>query len=262
MLIQKWQITLKTDKTLKKKVHLIIEIFFTILLELKKCIFKGKKDLDQSVSFFLLTYYVILIMDQKLQELTNKLFEEGVVKGNQEAERIISEATQKAKEIIENANNEANKIIANAGKKSEELTKNTQSELQLASEQIVTALQQEVINLVNGKIVEEAVKPATNDVNFIQQLILTAVQNWAIKQDLLVVVSDSDKKAVEDFFASTAKQLLDKGVKIESANNIKAGFQIGPADGSYKVSFTQDDFINFFKEFIRPKVVELLYGKK
>ena len=51
---------------------------------MKKCIFKGKKDLDQSVSFFLLTYYVILIMDQKLQELTNKLFEEGVVKGNQE----------------------------------------------------------------------------------------------------------------------------------------------------------------------------------
>ena len=99
---------------------------------MKKCIFKGKKDLDQSVSFFLLTYYVILIMDQKLQELTNKLFEEGVVKGNQEAERIISEATQKAKEIIENANNEANKIIENAGKKSEELTKNTQSELQLA----------------------------------------------------------------------------------------------------------------------------------
>jgi len=201
-------------------------------------------------------------MDQKLQELTEKLYQEGVVKGNQEAEKIIANAHSQAKEIIEKAKAEAEAIIIGSEKKSEELSKTTRSELQLASGQMVSALQQEVVNLISGKIVENTVKPATDDIKYIQQLILTAVQNWSAKQDLLIVVSEKDKKSIEDYFASLSKQQLDKGITITSANKIKAGFQVGPADGSYKVSFTQDDFMNFFKEFIRPKVVELLYGQK
>lgn len=201
-------------------------------------------------------------MDQKLQELTEKLYQEGVSRGNQEAEKIISDARSQAKEIIEKAKSDAEAIIKDSEKKSAELSKNTHSELQLASGQLLSALQQEVTNLVSGKIIEQSVKPATDDIKFIQQLMLTAVQNWVSTQDVQVVVSEKDKKAIEDFFSNLTKQQLDKGIKIETANNIKAGFHIGPSDGSYKVSFTQEDFMNFFKEFIRPKVVELLYGQK
>lgn len=201
-------------------------------------------------------------MDQKLQELTEKLYQEGVLKGNNEAEKIIADARVQAKEIIENAKAEAEAIIIDSEKKSAELSKNTRSELQLASGQMLSALQQEVVNLISGSIIESTVKPATDDIKYIQELILTAVQNWSAKQDLLIAVSEKDIKSIEDFFGSHVKQQLEKGITINSANNIKAGFQIGPADGSYKVSFTQDDFMNFFKEFIRPKVVELLYGQK
>jgi V/A-type H+-transporting ATPase subunit E len=201
-------------------------------------------------------------MDQKLQELTEKLYQEGVLKGNNEAEKIIADARVQAKEIIENAKAEAEAIIIDSEKKSAELSKNTRSELQLASGQMLSALQQEVVTLISGSIIEATVKPATDDIKYIQELILTAVQNWSAKQDLLIAVSEKDIKSIESFFESHVKKQLDKGITINSANNIKAGFQIGPADGSYKVSFTQDDFMNFFKEFIRPKVVELLYGQK
>ena len=40
---------------------------------------------------------------------------------------------------------------------------------------------------------------------------------------------------------------------------MKGGFKIGPADGSYKISFSEDDFENFFKSFLRPKTIEMLY---
>ncbi|MDA3930298.1 MAG: V-type ATP synthase subunit E [Prolixibacteraceae bacterium] len=201
-------------------------------------------------------------MDQKLKELTEKLFNEGVSKGNEQANQIIADANQKSDEIIANAEAKAKTIVAEAEKKAADLDKNTKSELQLASGQMVNALEQEITNLVNGKIVTSTIKNATNDTAFIQQLILAAVTNWAKKQDLLVVVSPANKKEVESYFASQAKNLLDKGLTIKSANNIKAGFQVGPADGSYKVSFTQSDFIEFFKEFISPKVVELLFNRK
>lgn len=201
-------------------------------------------------------------MDQKLKELTEKLYEEGVAKGNQKADEVLAEANVKSKEIITKAKEEAEAIIAKAEKKAAELEKNATSELQLAAGQMVNALEQEITSLVSGEIVNSAINSATNDQAFIQQLIMAAVTNWVKEQDLLVVVSPKDQKEVEAYFASKAKNLLDKGLKIESANNVKAGFQIGPADGSYKVSFTQADFIEFFKEFIRPKVVELLFKRK
>lgn len=201
-------------------------------------------------------------MDNKLQELTEKLYNEGVAKGNQEAEKILATAQTEASNLVKLAKQEAQAIVEAAQKSAEELTKNTRTELQMASSQVISALSQEVTSLVNGSIVSASVKQATTDTSFMQNLILSAVQNWATKQDLLVVVPEKDKDAVINFFTAKAKELLDNGLTINSANNVKAGFQIGPKDGSYKVSFTEADFINFFKEFLRPKLVELLFEQK
>ena len=52
---------------------------------------------------------------------------------------------------------------------------------------------------------------------------------------------------------------LDKGVKIEQVNGKPASFTILPADGSYKVSFGEAEFVAFFKEFLRPALVEMLF---
>jgi V/A-type H+/Na+-transporting ATPase subunit E len=201
-------------------------------------------------------------MDQKLKELTEKLYQEGVAKGNEKAEKILEEANQKSRGIIAEAENKAQQLIAEAEKKAAELDKNTKSELQLASKQMISSLQQEVVNLINGQIIGGSVSKAIDDQQFIQQLILEAVTNWAPKQDLLVVVPAEKQKDVEALFAAKAKNMLNNGVEIKSVGNIKSGFQVGPADGSYKVSFTSEDFIEFFKAFIRPKVVELLFDRK
>ena len=39
-------------------------------------------------------------MDTKIQELTDKIYREGVEKGNTEAERIISEANERKENIL------------------------------------------------------------------------------------------------------------------------------------------------------------------
>ena len=58
---------------------------------------------------------------------------------------------------------------------------------------------------------------------------------------------------------ANAKDLLDKGVKIEKVSGHEAAFSIIPADGSYKVSFGEDEFVAFFKEFLRPQLIEMLF---
>ena len=49
---------------------------------------------------------------EKIQELTEKLFREGVEKGKAEADRIVAEAKEQAARIVAEAREQANAIEA------------------------------------------------------------------------------------------------------------------------------------------------------
>ena len=79
---------------------------------------------------------------------------------------------------------------------------------------------------------------------FSQKASETAGKNWAVHSneaiDMQVLIPKEDEKAISEYFAGAAKGGLDKGFSIETVNELKAGFQVAPADGSYKVSFTDE----------------------
>lgn len=196
-------------------------------------------------------------MNTKLQELTDKIYQEGVEKGNAEAKNIVDNAQAEAQGIIAEAKSEAERIVANAKAKSVELEKNTQSELRLFAQQSVNALKTEITDLICGDVVSDSIKAATADKTFMQKIILTLVQDWA-KNDQLTIEA-KDAKALTDYFTANAKGLLDKGVKITQANGIKTDFAIISQAKGYKITFGEEELVTYFKEFLRPKLVEMLF---
>lgn len=193
----------------------------------------------------------------KIQELTSKLYEEGVKKGNTEAENIIAEAKTKEKQILDDANSKAQQIIDAAKKKSTEVNANAESELKLYASQALEGLKTEVTNIITEKLATSGVKAAVNDKEFMQKLITSLMNNWAEKQTMVVGVENKDE--LESYIKANAKSLLDNKLKIESVNGIKTGFIIGPEDGTYKVNFGEEEFVEFFKEFLRPQIQQLLF---
>lgn len=198
-------------------------------------------------------------MENKIQELTDKLFREGVEKGNEEAQRIVEKANGEAAEIVKNAEKEAERIVVSAEKKAAELLENTKKELGLYAGQTVNALKSEVANCLTNNVVADAVKGMVEDKEFLCKFAVTLAEKWAA--DEAVVISTSEADALKAYFASNAKALLDKGVKIEQVNGQKSLFTIAPADGSYKVNFGTEEFEQFFKSFLRPQLVEMLFNK-
>lgn len=196
-------------------------------------------------------------MGNNIQELTDKIYREGVEKGNAEAQRLVSEAQQEAQKLIADAQKEAESIIANARKSADELTENTKSELKLFAKQAVNALKTEVANLLTDQTVTDAVKGFTADKEFLNKFILSLAVQWAEKEDIVISVADAE--TLKKYFSTNAKALLDKGVRIEEVNGVKSLFSISPADGSYKVTFGEEEFENYFKEFLRPQLVEMLF---
>lgn len=196
-------------------------------------------------------------MDNKIQELTEKIYAEGVEKGKTEADRIIAEAQAKAETILKEAQAKAEAIVAEAKKGAEELNANTRSELKLYGAQAVGALKSEAATIITDTVVKTAVKEAVAG-DALKAFIVKIAERWSANEP--IVISTAEAAELKAFFAAKAKALLDKGVSIEQVNGKKASFSIAPADGSYKVNFGEGEFEEFFKSFLRPQMVELLFS--
>ena len=196
-------------------------------------------------------------MENKIQELTDKIYREGVEKGNTEAQKLIANAQDEAKKIVEDARKEAEAIVAASRKSADELAENTKSELKLFAGQAVNALKSEIATLVTDKIVNADVKAFAADKDYLNAFIVALASKWSVNEPIVISTADAD--GLKKYFASQAKALLDKGVKIEQVNGNKTLFTVSPADGSFKVNFGEEEFMNYFKEFLRPQLVEMLF---
>lgn len=196
-------------------------------------------------------------MENKIQELTEKIYAEGVEKGNVEAARLVDEAKAQAAEIVKKAKAEAEAIVAAAEKKAAELGENSRAEIRLYGAQAVGALKSEAANIITDSVVKAAVKEALAG-DTVKALLVKIAERWSANEQL--VISTSEAEQLKAYFAKNAKALLDKGVTIEQVNGKKTQFSIAPADGSYKVNFGEGEFEAFFKAFLRPQMVELLFS--
>lgn len=199
-------------------------------------------------------------MENKIQELADKIYREGVEKGNEEAKKIISNARNEATKQLEDARRQADGIVAAARKEADELGENTRKELKLFAAQAVNALKSEIATMVTDRIVSDGVKAFATDKEYLNKFIVALAGKWSANEP--IVISTADAEGLKSYFAARAKELLDKGVKVEQVNGIKTLFTVSPADGAYKVQFGEEEFMNYFKAFLRPQLVETLFDNE
>ena len=192
-----------------------------------------------------------------LSELTDKLYAEGVEKGNAEAQQIVEKANAQAAEILAQAEKKAAALMADAETKAAELDKKTRAELKLYAEQSVNAVKTEITNLLSDKIASDSVKAATADPKFMQSVIAKLAEQMA--KDGEVVIEAKDAEALRKYFLANAKTILDNTAHISEVKGIKTDFTIQPAKGGYKLAFGDAEFIAYFKEMLRPQLVEELF---
>jgi V/A-type H+-transporting ATPase subunit E len=200
-------------------------------------------------------------MQTKVQELTDKLYNEGVEKARKEADSIIKEAKDKASEIEKEAKKNAEKIEKDAKDEAEKLKQHVGSELKMTVNQSISALKQNLASKVTMKAIQPGVKELFSNTDFLKSIIEKVVKGWVDKDnmDIKVILSDKDQKEMEKFFKNQLANELNKGLEIIYSDGLKSGFKVSPADDSYQISFTDEDFSNFLQSYLRPKTNELLF---
>jgi V/A-type H+/Na+-transporting ATPase subunit E len=203
-------------------------------------------------------------MDSKIQQLTETIYNEGVTKAREEADAILKEAKEKADQIEKNAQKEADRTVEEASEKSQEIKKQVDSEMKMTLNQAVSAMKQEITSLITMKVIQPSVKELFTNTDYLKGLISDVVKGWMKKEsfDLKVIMPESDREKLEAFFKNNLADELNKGLEVSFTKNIKSGFKIGPSDGSYIISFTDEDFTNFLKSYLRPKTSQLLFEEE
>ena len=203
-------------------------------------------------------------MDTKIRELTENIYKEGIEKAREEAEVILQEARDKAAKTEEEARKNAESIINEARQKAQELKNHVESEIKMTVTQSVSSLKQELASVVTMNVIEPSVKELFSDKTFLQELISSVVKGWLAKDsfDLQLILPADQQSKMEAFFKNSLAAELNKKLEISFSSNLKSGFKIGPADGSYLVSFTENDFSNFLKAYLRPKTSQLLFEEE
>ena len=201
-------------------------------------------------------------MQNKLQELTDKLYNEGLSKGKQEGEELIAKAKVQAEEIVAKAKAEAAQVVAAAQKEAEEIRTKTGSDVKMAAAQSIAATKKDIETLIVGKMTEAEVKKALTSAEFVKELIKTVAEKFTTDGpvDLEVVLPESLKNDVEPFLTKELAKTLGAGVEASFSKKAAGGFRIGPKDGGYFISFTDETFNELISEYLRPATKKLLFG--
>ena len=204
-------------------------------------------------------------MESKLQELTKKIYKEGIEKANNEAESILQNAKDEANKIISDAKKEADLIVSKAKKESEQLNKNIISEIRMTSNQSISLLKQEITEMLSSSALSPKIQKATEDIGFIKEIIKEIVSKWnpALKNlDLNIILPQKSKNKLEEYYKKEASDILNKGIELKFEERMDRGFKIGPKDNSFILSYTEKDFENFFQSFLKPKTKAILFSEK
>ena len=201
-------------------------------------------------------------MQNKLQELPDRLYNEGRSKGKQEGEELLAKAKVQAEEIVAKAQAEAAQIIAAAQKQADELKTKTASDIKMAAAQSIAATKKDIETLIVGKMTEADVKKALTSAEFVKEMIKAVAGKFTTDGpvDLAVVLPESLKSEVEPFVTNELAKTLGAGVEASFSKKVSGGFRIGPKEGGYFVSFTDETFNELISEYLRPATKKLLFG--
>jgi len=202
-------------------------------------------------------------MTSKIQELTEKVYQEGVEKAQKEASIIIAEANKESATLINSAQEIADNIILEAERKSQEIYQSLKEELQSISNQVIAITKQKITDSIVIDASQTASIKLLDDKDFLRALVLELVRKWDMGNgsidDLSLILSEEQLGKLDGIFKSGALQILQSKKQILFDPSIKSGFQIISNSEGFKVSFSDEALTNFFKKFMKPRIKEYLF---
>ncbi len=219
------------------------------------------------------------ITSSGVENLIQRLREQGVAAGQERAESIVLDAQKRAEWIIEEAQLEAQQLIDNAKKQSDALRASGEDALKLATRDALLKLRdtllgsfsQEVKRVVGQKMDQQAflerlILQLAGQVR--EQLDLDNKENIRIFLPNTPVGVDELKNNPDELKAGTlthytaaiAADMLRDGVSIQVSDEVGGGLSVRLEEDDMVVDFTDETLAALLLEHLQPRFRVLLQG--
>ena len=203
-------------------------------------------------------------MQDKLQALTDRLYNEGLSKGKHDGEELVQKAQAEADRIIAYAKAEADRIITHANKEAEEMKTKVNADIKMAATQSIAVTKQEIEKMVVTKATTEGVKANMSNAAFVKELITSVVRAFnpqnASPVDLSLILPESLKAEVDPFVKNEIAKQFKTEVKVDYSKKMNGGFKVAPKGSGYVLQFTDDEFTQLIANYLRPATKKILFG--
>ena len=211
--------------------------------------------------------------------LINRLRDEGVGAGQEESEKIITEAKKKAALIKSQAQQEAEEIVSSARKEADALKTAGHDALVLAGRDAHLKLREVVMERFNEEV-QRLVGDVMAPEPFMEKLILQVAgrvrdeagldkeDKLAIKLPEKIISIDDLRKNPEElkegtlahFVLSIMASLLKEGISYQPSGNINAGLKVYLDNGNVEVDLSDEAITAVLLEHLQPRFRALLEG--
>ena len=195
-------------------------------------------------------------MSQQVQELIDKIKQEGTLVAEKDALSIKKDAQAKAESIIDGARQEAKKIINDANITAEKTKVSGEMALKQASRDVVLSLRQQIGVLLQG-IVENDIKAALS-AEGLTKILTKIVTHQGESNDIRVTLSLEDLKAVEDNVIGQLQDQLKGRVKFQGLSDVTGGFTVSYDGGKSCFEYTEKSLTEYLGLYLNEQLTELV----
>ncbi|MFW5693890.1 MAG: V-type ATP synthase subunit E family protein [Alkalispirochaeta sp.] len=197
-------------------------------------------------------------METQLQNIIDKIHEEGVKEAEQRARKIVESAEKQARETIDHAQEQAEQIVTEAQEEARKHQAAGEAALKQASRDLLLSVRTELTNLFDA-VQKEAVGTALTPERM-AEVIANMVQAWSTSgsDQFEVLVNEADQSGLEASLRGALADKLQSGIDVRPVRGITAGFRIGSKDGSAYYDFTDESLAELLSAFLNPRLAELM----
>ncbi len=193
-----------------------------------------------------------------LDELTAKIYHDGMQKAEERSKEIVDEAESRMKEILAAAEGQAQQIIAEANREAERTRKSVENELRLKSRQLISDLKREIRTLVSHKMISDNLSKSFMDTAFLQKMVIEAIGYWKTSGEVTITLPEKLREKLDKQFEKGIGQVVD-GLTIHFSGQLSGGFRIKRNEEDFEITFSEEDFNTLFQSYLSDNANTLIF---
>lgn len=201
-----------------------------------------------------------------VEKLIEKLRNEGIKAGEDQAQKVMAEAEKKAQEMLAGARAEADEYLTRARADIEKERKGAHEALQLALRDAILEMKERLISRFNAQV-RRLIEKDISGTDFLKQLILivagraTPPKNERI-EILLSSGGEMKNEELDSFINTVSREMLREGVELKPATHDDPGIRVRLSDKETEIDLTDKAISDLILRHLASRFRQIIEGVK